>query len=89
MTHDLNADLSTISSAFVQDWLVALQALCEPEQFSSFLGRSGIPHGCEAPLGRVTLEQIVRLYQLAAVETEDEMTGSRCGQSGRLRFNTC
>ncbi len=75
MTRDLDAQLSTVSSAFVQDWLLALQALCGSDQFSSLLARSGIAHGEKAQLGRVTLEQIVRLYQLAAVETGDEMMG--------------
>lgn len=75
MKRDLNAQLSTVSSGFVQDWLVALQALCGADQFSSLLARSGIPYGDKAPLGRVTLEQIVQLYQLAAIETGDEMMG--------------
>lgn len=75
MKRDLNAQLSTVSSGFVQDWLVALQALCGADQFSSLLARSGIAYGDKAPLGRVTLEQIVQLYQLAAIETGDEMMG--------------
>lgn len=54
---------------------MALQALCGSDQLSSLLARSGIPYGDKAQLGRVTLEQIVRLYQLAAVETGDEMMG--------------
>ncbi len=75
MISDQKLSFSTVSSSFILDWLVALQALCEPDQFASLLARSGISYGDNAPLGRVTLEQIVRLYQLAAVETGDEMMG--------------
>ncbi|MBO9407980.1 AraC family transcriptional regulator ligand-binding domain-containing protein [Shimia sp. R9_1] len=75
MTREPESSFSTVSSSFVLDWLGALQGLCEPDQFASLLARSGIPCGNKVPLGRVTLEQMVRLYQLAAVETGDEMMG--------------
>ncbi len=66
---------STVSSHLIQDWLLALQSLCSQEHYASLLARSELPADDNAPLGRVTLDQIVRLYQLAAVETGDEMMG--------------
>ncbi|MEM7438857.1 MAG: AraC family transcriptional regulator ligand-binding domain-containing protein [Pseudomonadota bacterium] len=65
---------STVSSAFVADWLTALRPLCSDKQFRSLLERSDIALG-QQQQGRVTLDQTVRLYQLAAVETGDEMMG--------------
>ncbi|MEM0943239.1 MAG: AraC family transcriptional regulator ligand-binding domain-containing protein [Pseudomonadota bacterium] len=67
--------LSTVSSQFVEDWLVALASCCSEAQLASFLERSGIGAGQSHAHGRVTLDQIVRLYQIAAVETGDEMMG--------------
>ncbi|MEL6172698.1 MAG: AraC family transcriptional regulator ligand-binding domain-containing protein [Pseudomonadota bacterium] len=69
------APFSTVSSQFIQDWLVSLKALSTEAHFNSLLERSDLPIGEDPPQGRVTLDQIVRLYQLAAVETEDEMMG--------------
>lgn len=65
----------TVSAAFIDDWLQALFAISEPHIVESFLERSEIPY--DAPLSgqRITLEQIVKLYQIAAVETGDEMMG--------------
>lgn len=54
----------------MQDWLDALRRCCPPEQMQGFLDRAGMTGH-----GRVTLDQIVRLYQIAAVETGDEMMG--------------
>lgn len=67
--------LSTVSRQFIEDWLDALSCLCPPTQLASLLGRSGLLSESSLPQGRVTLDQIVRLYQLAAVETGDEMMG--------------
>jgi AraC-like DNA-binding protein len=67
--------LSTVSSAFIDDWLVALRGLCPEAQMASLLQRAGLVTQDTHPFGRVTLDQIVRLYQLAAVETGDEMMG--------------
>ena len=67
--------LSTVSSQFVDDWLAALRALCPEAQMASLLSRSGLNADTRSPNGRVTLDQIVCLYQLAAVETGDEMMG--------------
>ncbi|SFI08934.1 AraC family transcriptional regulator [Albimonas pacifica] len=65
-------DIPTVSRAFVEDWLDALRGTCPPERMAGFLRRSGIG---TAPGRRVTLDEIVRLYQIAAVETGDEMMG--------------
>ena len=75
MTNVAPTILSTVSSQFVDDWLAALRALCTEEHMASLLGRSGLNADTRAPNGRVTLDQIVCLYQLAAVETGDEMMG--------------
>ena len=75
MTNVTPTILSTVSSQFVDDWLVALRALCPEAQMASLLSRSGLNAETRSPNGRVTLDQIVCLYQLAAVETGDEMMG--------------
>lgn len=67
--------LSTVSSQFIDDWLDALRPLCSDDHFRSLLNRSDLQMDQSQPQGRVTLDQIVRLYQLAAVETGDEMMG--------------
>lgn len=66
---------STVSGQFVADWLDALRVLCPPDQYASLLDRAGVMADQTDPHGRVTLDQIVGLYQLAAVETGDEMMG--------------
>jgi len=67
--------ISTVSSHFAADWLEALRPLCSDEDFLSLLKRAGLQLEKDRPHGRVTLDQIVCLYQLAAVETGDEMMG--------------
>lgn len=66
---------STVSSQFIADWLDALRPLCSHDHFVSLLKRSDLEPEIDHPNGRVTLDQIVCLYQLAAVETGDEMMG--------------
>jgi len=41
----------------------------------TLLERSGLVANQNQPYTRVTLDQVVRLYQIAAVETQDEMMG--------------
>ncbi|MBY5986335.1 helix-turn-helix domain-containing protein [Roseovarius atlanticus] len=65
----------TVSNQFISDWLGALQPLCSEDHFASLLERCDLPARHHERKGRVTLDQIVRLYQLAAVETGDEMMG--------------
>lgn len=67
--------LTTVSAGFIQDWLDALGSRCTPEMLRSLLHRSGLQSGPMNPQQRVTLEEIARLYQLAAPETGDEMMG--------------
>ncbi|MEP4199005.1 MAG: AraC family transcriptional regulator ligand-binding domain-containing protein [Aliishimia sp.] len=66
---------STVSAPFIEDWLTALRGLCPDPQFQSLLGRAELESGRGHEQGRVTLDQIVGLYQNAAVETGDEMMG--------------
>ncbi|WP_299772615.1 AraC family transcriptional regulator [uncultured Tateyamaria sp.] len=75
MTAAVPITLSTVSYPFISDWLVALSALCTDEQLASLLERSHLSMGQGQSNDRVTLDQIVGLYQMAAVETGDEMMG--------------
>ncbi|ABV94334.1 putative transcriptional regulator [Dinoroseobacter shibae DFL 12 = DSM 16493] len=75
MPPESTPQLSTVSSQFIADWLQALRPLCSVDHFRSLLKRAALQDDCDAPTGRVTLDQVVCLYQLAAVETEDEMMG--------------
>jgi len=69
------SSLATVSSQFAGDWIAALRTCCTPAQLSDFLQRSGMHTAQGRFASRVTLDQIVRLYQIAAVETGDEMMG--------------
>ena len=66
---------STVSSQFIADWLTALRPLCTEVEYRSFLNRADLVPDQVPSQGRVTLDQIVSLYQLAAIETGDEMMG--------------
>lgn len=66
---------STVSRQFIADWLAALRPLCSDAQYLSTLKRAGLVENQNPSHGRVTLDQIVSLYQLAAIETGDEMMG--------------
>ncbi len=78
--------LPTVSRAFLEDWLSALRAHCPPQQLQGFFDQLGLS-GTAQPRARVTHDQIVRLYQLVADETGDEMMGlwSRPIRSGALK----
>ncbi|WP_370399078.1 AraC family transcriptional regulator [Sulfitobacter sp. JB4-11] len=75
MTNTTPTILSTVSSQFIDDWLLALRSLCSDAELASLMKRSGLISQHPQRFGRVTLDQIVCLYQLAAVETGDEMMG--------------
>lgn len=66
---------STVSRQFIVDWLTALRPLCSNAEYLSFLKRADLMADQDPSQARVTLDQIVCLYQLAAVETGDEMMG--------------
>lgn len=66
---------STVSRQFIADWLAALRPLCSDAQYIALLERADLMADQDLSHGRVTLDQIVTLYQLAAVETGDEMMG--------------
>jgi len=78
--------LPTVSRAFLEDWLAGLRTYCPPQQLAGFLDQIGLTDTVQ-PHARVTHDQIVRLYQLVAVETGDEMTGlwSRTIRTGALK----
>jgi len=79
--------LPTVSRAFLEDWLAALRTYCPPSQLAEFLDQIGLSCTVQ-PHARVTHDQIVRLYQLVAVETGDEMMGlwSRPIRTGALKL---
>ena len=70
-----SARVATVSSLFIDDWLDALRGICSEQQLDSFLQRAGLIDGGGQPFQRVTLDQIVWLYAIAAIETSDEMMG--------------
>ncbi|MEM6890428.1 MAG: AraC family transcriptional regulator ligand-binding domain-containing protein [Pseudomonadota bacterium] len=75
MTSHDPVSLTTVSAGFIQDWLDALGSRCTPAEMASLLERSGLQTSPMAKNQRVTLNEIARLYQLAAPETGDEMMG--------------
>ncbi|WP_296428031.1 AraC family transcriptional regulator ligand-binding domain-containing protein [Yoonia sp.] len=75
MTSPVPTILSTVSIQFIDDWVSALRGSWSDVQVASFLQRSGLVADQRQPHTRVTLDQVVRLYQIAAVETGDEMMG--------------
>ncbi len=80
--------LTTVSAELLHDLIVALRRICSASQLEGFLVRSGISVDlANHRNSRVTHEQLVRLYQIAAVETGDEMMGlwSRPIRSGALK----
>jgi len=78
--------LPTVSRAFLEDWLSALRRHCTQQELAEFLDQTGLNNAAQ-PRARVTHDQIVRLYQLVAVETGDEMMGlwSRPIRTGALK----
>ncbi|GAB5512178.1 MAG: hypothetical protein Rhims3KO_35790 [Hyphomicrobiales bacterium] len=75
MTPDTPSLYSTVSGPFIADWLDALRPLYSKDGFSDLLLRAELDTTQGRLHGRVTLDQIVSLYQIAAVETGDEMMG--------------
>ncbi len=67
--------LTTVSAGFVQDWLDALASRYTPDEMAAVLSRVGMQTGKADAAQRVTLNEITQLYQIAAVETGDEMMG--------------
>ncbi|WP_233208411.1 AraC family transcriptional regulator [Pollutimonas subterranea] len=79
----------TVSIGFLQDLLSSLEGICAQGQFNEFLNQAGIPAALtKQDNARVTHNQLVRLYQAAAVGTGDEMMGlwSRSIRSGALKL---
>lgn len=80
---------TTVSVELLHDLLSALERICPEPKVHDYLTRSGIsPDLVKRKRARVTHEQLVRLYQIAAVETGDEMMGlwSRPIRAGALKF---
>lgn len=85
-TDPITPVLPTVSRTFVEDWLSVLRRHCTNDQLRRFLDETNLGDAT-APRGRVTHDQIVRLYQLVAIETGDEMMGlwSRPIRAGALK----
>lgn len=80
--------MSTVSVELLRDLLLALERICEESELNSFLKRAGISSDlAQRKHARITHEQLVRLYQIAALETGDEMMGlwSRSVRAGALK----
>ena len=75
MTNENLANYSTVSFELIDDLLKALKKYCSNEEVKEFLKRAGLELGKNIYSSRVTLDHIVRLYKIAAMETEDEMMG--------------
>ncbi|MBM1558604.1 AraC family transcriptional regulator ligand-binding domain-containing protein [Sulfitobacter mediterraneus] len=78
--------LPTVSRAFLDDWLAVLRRDCSARQMADFLDKTGLS-AVNGARGRVTHDQIVRLYQMVVAETGDEMMGlcSRTIRPGALK----
>lgn len=74
-TENASTLYSTVSRKFIADWLAALHPLCTETEYHSLLKCADLMTDQVPSQERVTLNQIVSLYQLAAVETGDEMMG--------------
>lgn len=66
---------TTVSRHLIEDWLEALRRCCSRAQMRALLQDSGLEDMPAHPDTRVTLDQIVLLYQIAAVKSGDEMMG--------------
>ena len=69
-----SAHYSTVSYLFIEDWLYALRPLCTEEKYLSSLKHADLTIEHNLSQARVTLDQLVRLYQLSVVEEADETT---------------
>src|SRR5690625_1649842 len=79
---------STVSVELLRDLISALERICSASCLDDYLVRAGIsPDLARRRHARITHEQLVRLYQIAAVETGDEMMGlwSRPIRAGALK----
>jgi hypothetical protein len=71
-----SAHYSPVSYLFIEGWLYALRPLYYTEEkYLSFLKHADLTLEHNLSQARVSLDQLVRLYQLSAVETGDEMMG--------------
>lgn len=77
LTHDIPGpnDPTTVSRRLVEDWIAALRGLCGAARAELFLRHAGLGSVRAGTDSRVTLDQMVSLYQIAAVESGDEMMG--------------
>ncbi len=66
---------ATISAEFLRDWQHALHKRCPENEVLALFQRAGLTLQNGEPVGRVTHAQFVALYQIAALETGDEMMG--------------
>jgi len=69
------AQYATLSRLFIADWLAAMRPLFSQAEYLSLLARADVTPDQNPAQGRVTLDQIVSLYQRAAVDAGDEMMG--------------
>lgn len=84
-----NAQISyaTVSRAMLEDLLTALRRVCDADLYDELLRAAALDPISPSGRGRVSRDQIVRLYQQAARRTGDEMMGlwSRPIRAGALK----
>ena len=81
--------LATVSVELVEDLLSSIRRISTPETYSHYLRQSGIDQTSQHnPQARITHDQLVRLYQVSAIGTGDEMMGlwSRPIRRGALKY---
>lgn len=91
MTNPASAPLqpTTLSRELLADWLTSVAAIAGTARLDEFLQAAGIaPAMLSRPGARITDDQAISFYQIAAVRTGDEMMGlwSRPIRSGALKF---
>ncbi|MFG1396464.1 AraC family transcriptional regulator [Roseixanthobacter pseudopolyaromaticivorans] len=82
-------DPVTLSAALIEEWLASLQAIASESRVRNFLDEAGIAERLlRRPDGRISQDQVIALYKIAAVQTGDEMMGlwSRPIRSGALKI---
>ncbi|RRH72786.1 AraC family transcriptional regulator [Falsigemmobacter faecalis] len=79
-----SAYLATLSAEFTADWITALRGLLPPAELSALLRETGLAQA----EGRVSHDQVVRLYRAVVAQSGDEMMGlwARPVRRGALKY---
>ena len=82
-----SSKLATVSYGLISDLVAALDQVCAAGELHAILSAAGLPFQGDQSRMRLSREQIVRLYKVAAEVTGDEMMGlwSRPIRTGALK----